>query len=181
MVEPPHPIGPGPIGSGPIGSGPIGSGREPTPVDLLVEVLHRAVPDWLERCVIETAERCAGPCSEVLRRTARVMAVEAGAEIVAQVEELVRADVDAQRGTPLTILRSAVRYPTAILVAAEVPPPARDPFAEQHFPDDRYGLSPASWSDVHPELHEVGLMWGAWKAALVLQRRRSDHPGPTMT
>ncbi|HRE00718.1 MAG TPA: hypothetical protein PLV68_05430, partial [Ilumatobacteraceae bacterium] len=58
------------------------------------------------------------------------------------------------------------------LAAHGVPPRQRDPFAERAFPADRYGLSPAAWSDVDESLHEPGLIWGAWKAKTVLARRR---------
>jgi hypothetical protein len=35
-------------------------------------------------------------------------------------------------------------------------------------------LGPATWSDVHPDLQEPGLAWGAWKAMVVLRRRRDE-------
>jgi hypothetical protein len=37
-----------------------------------------------------------------------------------------------------------------------------------------FGLGPASWTDVDPELHEPGITWGAWKAMTVLRRRRDE-------
>ncbi|CAN5534669.1 hypothetical protein BH23ACT3_BH23ACT3_12170 [soil metagenome] len=154
------------------------------PVDDLVTTLERVVPGWLERCVTETAERRLGACPEPLRIQARQMAETVGPSVVAEVERLVRTDVDEQRGTPLTVLRAAVRHPTDLLSAAAVEAPHRDPFAEEHFPADRYDLSPASWSDIDPALHDPGIMWGAWKAATVIRRRRpgGDSPdAPTMT
>jgi hypothetical protein len=151
------------------------------PVDDLVVTLGRVVPAWLERCVTATAERQLGRCPAHLRTEARTMAEAVGPAVVAEVERLVRTDVDEQRGTPLTVLRAAVRHPTEVLNAADIPAPRRDQFAELHFPADRYELSPASWSDVHPELHEPGITWGAWKAATVLRRRRPGGGTPTMT
>jgi hypothetical protein len=53
-------------------------------------------------------------------------------------------------------------------------PVQRDEFAERVFPDDVYGLSPAAFSDVSEDLVEPGIMWGAWKAKTVLDRRRSE-------
>jgi hypothetical protein len=41
-------------------------------------------------------------------------------------------------------------------------------------PDDHYAIAPATWTDVDESLREPGLVWGAWKAATVLARRRSD-------
>ena len=52
------------------------------------------------------------------------------------------------------------------------PKPARESFAAAHFPDDVFGLGPAAWSDVDPELHDAGITWGAWKALTILRRRR---------
>ncbi|MEO7555966.1 MAG: hypothetical protein ABIV94_05100, partial [Acidimicrobiales bacterium] len=72
------------------------------------------------------------------------------------------------------LLRRAVRYPTAVLAAAGVPPVVRDAFAERAFPDDDYGLTPATFADVDPALHEPGLAWGAAKAHVHLSRRRTE-------
>lgn len=142
------------------------------PVDVLVDTLRSVVPSWLERCVVDSAEAQLGACPATLRDEASAMAASAGPAVVASVETLLRIDVDDQRGTPLTILREAVRHPTRVLSAAGVPPVARDPFAAEHFPADVYGLAPAAWADIDPTLHDPGIMWGAWKAAVVLQRRR---------
>jgi hypothetical protein len=49
---------------------------------------------------------------------------------------------------------------------------ARDEFSERNFPDDTYDLTPASFADVDPSLHEPGLEWGAAKAHVHLARRR---------
>lgn len=142
------------------------------PVRELVAVLERVVPGWLERCVVATADRQLGGCPDELRARARDLATRTGPDVVAEVAALVHADVDEQRGNPLALLRSAVRHPTELLADAHVPSVARDAFDVERFPDDRYGLVPATWGDVHPDLHEPGIRWGAWKAATVLARRR---------
>jgi len=72
--------------------------------------------------------------------------------------------------TPLQVLREAVRFPTAVLQAAGVPPVERDGFAEDRFPDDVYNLMPASFADVSPELGELALVWGAARA---MEHRRA--------
>ena len=38
-------------------------------------------------------------------------------------------------------------------------------------PGDVYGLEPAALADVDPELHTLGLVWGASKAKAHLARR----------
>lgn len=144
------------------------------PVDLLVDTLARTVPIWLTDCVVRTAHQAYGRCPDDLADGAARMAHEQAPEVVARIETLVRTDVDLQRTNPLSLLRDAVHGPTELLRAADVPPVRRDAFAVERFPDDVYDLGPASWADVHPDLHEVGIMWGAWKAATVLQRRREE-------
>jgi len=70
------------------------------------------------------------------------------------------------------LLRAAVRYPTAVLRAAGVPPVARDDQQVHLFPDDDYDLAPANFADVDPALAEPGLVWGAAKAYVHLQRHK---------
>lgn len=147
------------------------------PVRELVVTLARVASPWLERCVVETAERQLGVCPEELRADAGEMAARVGPRVVAAVDELVSADVDEQRGNPLALLRRATQHPTDLLGSAGVPAVRRDAFAVERFPDDHYGLVPATWADVHPDLHEPGIRWGAWKAATVLGRRRSGGTG----
>ena len=99
---------------------------------------------------------------------ARAMAADTAPQVLAELHDLLHTDVDEQRTNPLSVLRSAVRYPTALLARAGVPRAARDEFAEHAFPDDVYDLAPATWRDVDPSLHEPGIVWGAWKAATVM-------------
>jgi hypothetical protein len=105
---------------------------------------------------------------------AREAGARAAAEVGAELRTFLAQDVDEQRTNPLTILRRAVRFPAAVLEAAGVPPVRRDEFAERAFPDDPYGLAPATWRDVDDSLHDPGVVWGAWKAKTVLDRRRAE-------
>ncbi|HEY3809796.1 MAG TPA: hypothetical protein VGL49_00065, partial [Acidimicrobiales bacterium] len=82
-------------------------------------------------------------------------------------------DIDAQRTTPLALLRHAVRVPTEVLRDAGMAPVARDRFAREAFPDDDFDLSPASWADIDPALTELGITWGAAKA---FEHRRRHRP-----
>ena len=110
---------------------------------------------------------------EIEQRTA-VAARQAVDDGVPRVRALLAADVDAQRGNPLAVVRSLVRHPTDVLRAAGARPVPRDAFAERSFPDDVYDLSPAAFADVDPALHEPGLVWGAAKAHVHLARRRRE-------
>ena len=96
----------------------------------------------------------------------------AGEEVGPRVRALLLADVDHQATGPLAVLRQAVRFPTEVLADAGVGAVVRDEFEERAFPDDVYGLAPASFADLDPALHELGLVWGAAKAHVVLARRR---------
>ncbi len=94
-------------------------------------------------------------------------------EVGAKVRELLHTDPDDQRGSPLALLRGGTRFATEVLRRLGVPPVQRDQFAESAFAEDVYDLSPASFADVDPALHEPGLMWGAAKAHIHLARRRA--------
>ena len=111
-----------------------------------------------------------GPPDPAVLEAAREAGFQAAKEIGPAVRALVEADVDAQRTTPLALLRSAVRYPTRVLQQAGVPPVERDPIQVRLLPDDLYDLSPASFADVDPSLAEPGMVWGAAKA--LAHRRR---------
>lgn len=143
--------------------------------DALADAVLTALPGWVERGVLVRYEAWAGaaPPGAVVDH-----ARHAGLEAVTEVEPLLRTllatDVDAQRTNPLAILRGAVRHPTAVLWAAGVPPVERDAQARALFPDDAYDLSPAAFADLHPSVHEPGLVWGAAKAHVVLRRRQSS-------
>ena len=67
-----------------------------------------------------------------------------------------------------------MRYPAEVLAAAGVPPVVRSRFDEDTFPGDAYGLSPATWADIDPDLQERGIVWGAAKAHVVLRRRKAE-------
>lgn len=121
----------------------------------LALALVDALPGWVVRGVL----RHGGPLAEAEEAGARA-AAEVGPRLVA----LLTADVDAQRHNPLALVRDAVAFPTRVLQAAGIDPPARSQFDREHFPDDPYGLSPMTWRDVDESLHELGLVWGALKA-----------------
>lgn len=145
------------------------------PVRQLLDVLDSVVPSWLRRCV-ERAVTAAGRDVADLEPALAEMVDREAPLIVAQLDELLHTDVDQQRSNPLAVLRAATAVPTALLVAHCVPARVRDRFAIESFPDDIYGLNPATWSDIDERLAEPGLVWGAWKAMIVLRRRRGGAP-----
>lgn len=143
------------------------------PAEELLAVARRVTAGWLRRAVIETAERAGGASPSLIAQVDDRVDDEA-ASVVERLATLLATDVDEQRTNPLTIFRDAVRWPTEVLLAHGVPAPPTDAFTSEHFPDDVYGLGPATWADIHPDLRDPGLVWGAWKAMTVLRRRRDD-------
>ncbi len=142
--------------------------------DALADAVVAALPAWVERAVAQRWSAWTGRegvPSEITAHAHRNgrLAVD---DVEPRLRALLATDVDAQRTNPLAILRQAVRYPNEVLAAAGVPAVQRDPQAERLFPDDAYDLGPAAFGDLHPSVHEPGLVWGAAKAHVVLTRRR---------
>jgi hypothetical protein len=154
----------------------------------LAERVAGAVPAWVIRSVEAifdawTAAGSPGAPDDVASdssaradaRTAVLAAADvtarrAGEEVGARLRELLLADMDAQRATPLEVVRAAVVYPRAVLRGAGVPPIERDRFATDRFPDDDYGLTPPSLAALDPSLADLAVRWGAAKAAGHRQR-----------
>ncbi len=146
--------------------------------EALADAVEEALPRWVQRCVRRRAAEAGldvDARAELARATSEA-ARRARDEVGSAVRSLVAEDVDAQRDTPLALLRAAVSYPTAVLREAGVPPAARDDFSRERFPDDVYDLAPATWGDVDESLVEPGLAWGAAKAFTHRARHRG-HPG----
>ena len=136
--------------------------------------IEAAIPGWVARSVAATlaAQRLDPPPG--LAAEVDAAAAAATADGAPRVRALLATDVDAQGTNPLAVLRSLVRYPTAVLRAAGARPVARDEFRERSFPDDVYDLVPAAFRDVDESLHEPGIVWGAAKAHVHLARRRRE-------
>lgn len=143
--------------------------------EALADAAVAALPVWVQRSIAERYRAWRGddPPGAVT-----VAGQAAGRAAIADVEGPLRAllaqDVDEQRGNPLAVLRGAVGHPTQVLRAAGVPPVVRDADAQRLFPDDDYDLTPGAFADIDPALHEVGLVWGAAKAHVVMSRRRAE-------
>jgi len=131
----------------------------------LADAVTDALPGWVVRSVTRF--------DPSLRAEAEDAGRAAAADVRPRLHALLAEDVDLQRTNPLAVVREAVRYPTAVLAAAGVPPVARSGFDVDHFPDDPYGLVPMTWADVDESLHEPGIIWGALKARASIDRHRT--------
>lgn len=141
--------------------------------DALADAVDATLAGWVERAVLArwSAWHGSPAPAEVVTR-ARAAGERARAEVVPELRVLLAADVDAQRANPLAIVRRAVPHSTAVLRDAGVPPVERDAHAERLFPEDDYDLTPATFGDLDPSVHEPGIAWGAAKAHVLLARRR---------
>lgn len=137
----------------------------------LVDALTKVVEPWLRRSFDEIAstQGLQGAVDPIRRD--EIVSESARATLI-RLRELFETDVLSQRSNPLQILRGAVGPLTTELVRMGARPVDRDEFQRRSFPDDVFGLCPAAWVDIEPTLNEVGLEWGAWKAAAVMHRRR---------
>jgi hypothetical protein len=138
----------------------------------LADAIEAALPAWVERSVERVIRAWKGGVDDGARAAAAAAGRQAAVEVGPQVRALLDTDIDAQWTTPLSLVRGAVRYPTAVLHAAGVPPVLRDEQQERLFPEDVYDLTPASFADVDPPLADVGVAWGAAKAFEHLQRHK---------
>jgi hypothetical protein len=142
----------------------------------LADAVEEALPRWVSRSVERILVAYRGAADPAVMAEAAEAGLRAVADVMPRLRALLATDVDDQRTNPLSILRGAVGYPTEVLRDAGVPGVVRDDFDERAFPHDDYGLTPATWADVDPSLHEPGLAWGAAKAHVHLSRRRG-RPG----
>jgi len=92
-----------------------------------------------------------------------------------ELTQLLATDPAEQPVTPLEVVRSGIREPTAVLADAGVAAVARDEFEERSFPNDRYGLTPRTFADLgDDELGPLHLVWGLAKAETL--RAAPDRP-----
>ena len=139
----------------------------------LLETSDQVVAQWVERLIRKHCDeqkisdpRVGDLCISVI--------AQVSAEVHDNLVELLSRDVFEQRTNPLAILRQATRPITELLSNLGCSPVSRDEFNERSFPEDIYGLSPATWIDIDEALVEPGIEWGAWKAATVMMRKKNQ-------
>lgn len=142
-------------------------GLEPYP-QALYDAVMSAVPQW----ILGRMQQLTGSSEpqEVLHNAAQEVSALVGAELL----QLLSTDVDAQRMNPLHVLRACTAPATAALKNLGIPEASRDQFDQSVMPDDVYALGPLTWRDLGEEVHEAGINWGAYKAAVVISRRRDE-------
>jgi hypothetical protein len=140
------------------------SERLATAATAIVTGVEEALPGWVVR--------------EIDRIVDAWGRLDAAERVGAALRELFALDAAEQTSTPLQIVRTAYREPTAVLAAEAIPEVERDDFHERAWPDDRYGLVPESLADLGDEdLGPLLLAWGLAKAAVLRARVAGAGPG----
>ena len=132
----------------------------------LLRAVEANLAPWLQGRLVDLAPMLGPEVAAVAARCADV--------VLPELRELLATDIDQQRTTPLQLVRDAMAGPTAALAAAGVAVADRDPQQARLDPNDVYDLGPARWADLGEEVGDAGLMWGAAKAMVHLQRHRDD-------
>ena len=140
----------------------------------LFDVVIEAVPVWMTRRIHEIVQMASSGDKDAVFARAPQIAQQTQDFVSEHLQQLLSQDVDAQRSNPLHILRRSTSCATEVLRSAQIPPVHRDEFDTSALPDDVYAIGPHTWCDLSEEVHEVGITWGAWKAATVIQRRRAE-------
>jgi hypothetical protein len=130
----------------------------------LAAAIDVAVVPWLVGCV---ASRVSGHEGDAL-----AAAEAARRDVVPRIRDLLASDIDAQRATPLQLLRGGTASVNRLLAEAGATPPVRDEVSRRLDPDDVYDLGPVAYADLGPGVAEAGLVWGAAKAHVHLHRHR---------
>ena len=143
--------------------------------DELVRAVELAIGKWVEVSVVAVLRAQDHVIHDETVRLIGGARDEATSAVVEQLRTVLALDVDAQRTNPLSVLRAAVRYPTYVLRAVGATAIERDEFDQQSFPDDEFALTPAAFADFGPAVHDAGIMWGAAKAHVHLQRRKAPR------
>lgn len=143
----------------------------------IIAGVERCLPTWAERQVdriLDAWGRLAAADRRRVAHEARAAGLAAATRIAGELNTLLASAPEDQRATPLEIVRTAVREPTAVLAAAGVPHVVRDGFDERAWPGDVYGLVPRTLGDLgDAELAPLQLAWGLAKAAVIRGRDRA--------
>lgn len=142
--------------------------------DAIVTGVERELSGWVERSVTRILDAWGRTSAEArvdAERDAVVAGRRATARVVAELHALFALDPEAQRATPLEIVRHAYLEPTAVLAAAGIPAVERDEFAERAWPDDTYGLVVHGLGDLGDgDLAPLQMAWGLAKSKMLRAR-----------
>lgn len=141
----------------------------------IVAGVESCLPGWVVGQVARILDawgRLDGLRRVEVERAAELAGRDAAARVKRELRALFALPALEQRATPLEIVRSAYREPTAVLRDAGVPEVVRDEFDERAWPDDVYALVPRTLGDLgDTELAPLHLAWGLAKAKVIREQR----------
>ena len=140
----------------------------------LYDAVMAAVPHWILRRIEEVMKSGATEVSTQVMNEISEVSQQVQRTVESSLFELLSLDVDNQRQSPLHVIRTSINSATELLSRYEVPLPQRDEFETKAMPRDIFSIGPLTWKDLSEDVHEAGINWGAWKAAVVVSRRRSE-------
>jgi hypothetical protein len=130
----------------------------------LGEAILEALPTWAAR----TAVAVVGSAYD----DGFAAGEQIAADVAPALAALLAADVDEQRGTPLTLLRQAHGPLTEVLRSHGAALARRDEADSAANPTDVYAIAPRSFADLGEAVHEAGIRWGIAKAFAHRARHR---------
>jgi hypothetical protein len=151
---------------------------EPYP-EALYEAVVDAVPAWISKRIGEVSIALSGVVHPELELALSQLVSSVIAEVKKNLAVLLATDVDTQNINPLQVLRDSTSAVSEAMLKAGIPLPQRDQFEVRAMPNDIYSIGPITWRDLSEDVHDAGITWGAWKAAVILSRRRDEGMIPS--
>jgi hypothetical protein len=151
---------------------------EPYP-EALYEAVVDAVPAWIIKRIQEVSTALSGTVHPELELMQSQLVSSVTAEVKKNLAVLLATDVDTQNINPLQVLRDSTTVVSDAMVKVGIPFPHRDQFEVRAMPNDIYSIGPITWRDLSEDVHDAGITWGAWKAAVILSRRRDEGMIPS--
>lgn len=133
---------------------------------VLYDAISKAIRPWLNDQVLHRVMVLDDEMAEAIEISA--------VQVEKSIAELAAADVDTPLSGPLERIRQGVEPLNAMLDQRGVEPPLRNAMDKQMRPGDHHALGPMTFRDLGDTVHDAGISWGAAKAHLHLQRRRSS-------
>jgi len=140
----------------------------------LLDACVAAIPEWITNRIQHVCLVSGGVIPEIVTTKVAGVAHATQAQVQIDLMAVLSVDVDSQRTNPLQVLRGSTLMATALLIEAGIPQVRRDEFEVRSMPDDMFALGPLTWRDLGDDVHDAGIQWGAWKAAMIISRRRDE-------